>query len=523
MEGNVLSQFELFQHYEESGDSDKSQQYFSMCLTSLEKYQLRLKVLRLIDFRKFNDFQLDLSEQLTVLIGDNGSGKTTVLEAITKNLSWLLGNILKEDRTSRPIVDHDVNIASSHKIAESHLHLSLGESHEYRTTLVKNLEENEASKDSELAEIRSLGDMYRVINARKEINRPLLLFYSVERTNESVQNEYSEKSIGKINTRFSAYQNALTGKASIADFIGWFLPIANLAESEERSRKLIEQKEELDTLQNLYENTNNSSGRAMIERLIKQKATSLNALTDGLREGDQFTSQLKFIKAAISTLLPGFSDIYLDRSTGNVAVYVVIDGEKLHINQLSEGQRIILGLGADIARRLTMLNPVIDVLDDASPLNGQGIVLIDEIELHLHPKWQQNILLNLSKTFKNIQFIVTSHSPQVLSTVDKSNIRILDDNGAAVPDFQTQGVMSSDILERIMGTFSIPQMPVTEKLNELGGLIQEGCYETNKATALFKELQQHFGDSHPEIKKLENQVNLVELKRRVQARKRRYK
>ena len=250
--------------------------------------------------------------------------------------------------------------------------------------------------------------------------------------------------------------------------------------------------------------------------MLEQKKVALKKFTDSLLTGNEFTLQLEIITEAIKSLLPGFSEIYVDRSSGKASVYVIVEDKKLHINQLSDGQQMIIGLAGDLARRLTMLNPVLDDLDDKGPLNGQGIVLIDEIELHLHPKWQQAFLINLQKAFKNIQFIVTTHSPQILSTVDKSSIRILDNElGAIEPDFQTKGVMSSDILEQIMGTFSVPEIEEALKLEALQGLIQEGKFETSVAKTLFDELKRHFGNSHPEIQKIESEVKLVQLKEKI--------
>ena len=87
--------------------------------------------------------------------------------------------------------------------------------------------------------------------------------------------------------------------------------------------------------------------------------------------------------------------------------------EKLSLNQLSGGYRIVLALAADLARRMAQGNPHMD-----DPLQSKAIVLIDEIELHLHPAWQQRILSDLMRTFPNAQFIVSTHSPQVLTTVE---------------------------------------------------------------------------------------------------------
>ena len=89
----------------------------------------------------------------------------------------------------------------------------------------------------------------------------------------------------------------------------------------------------------------------------------------------------------------------------------------LELDQLSGGQRAVLALAADLAWRMAQGNPHLD-----GPLRSEAIVLIDEVELHLHPSWQQRILNDLRRTFPNAQFIVSTHSPQVLTTVEPKHI-----------------------------------------------------------------------------------------------------
>ncbi len=136
-------------------------------------------------------------------------------------------------------------------------------------------------------------------------------------------------------------------------------------------------------------------------------------------------------------------------------------GIELSVNQLSDGERNTLALVGDIAQRLYLLNPAGDA--DAI-LRGEGVVLIDEIELHLHPKWQREIVSKLETTFPSCQFIVTTHSPQVLSHVHEENVWILRLNGvgeveAARPQ-ASFGLDSNRILENIM---DVPERPQEAK------------------------------------------------------------
>src|SRR5690606_16357245 len=96
-------------------------------------------------------------------------------------------------------------------------------------------------------------------------------------------------------------------------------------------------------------------------------------------------------------------------------------GVALPVRQLSDGERGSLALVLDLTRRLSQANPGLD--DPAA--NGPGVVLIDEIDLHLHPKWQRDIVGNLPNAFPNLQFIATTHSPQVIGEVEHDRIQVM--------------------------------------------------------------------------------------------------
>lgn len=94
----------------------------------------------------------------------------------------------------------------------------------------------------------------------------------------------------------------------------------------------------------------------------------------------------------------------------------------LPLEALSDGTRSVISMAADLAYRMVRLNPD---LGARAALETPGIVLIDEVDMHLHPSWQQAVVYDVRKAFPNVQFIVTTHSPQVLSTVPAEAIRIL--------------------------------------------------------------------------------------------------
>jgi predicted ATP-binding protein involved in virulence len=120
-------------------------------------------------------------------------------------------------------------------------------------------------------------------------------------------------------------------------------------------------------------------------------------------------------------------------------------GTELNVMQLSDGERCMLALVGDLARRLSLLNT-----EAEDPLGGEGVVLIDEIDLHLHPLWQRTVVASLERTFPNCQFIITTHSPQILGELKPEQIILFRSEGTSHPQV-SYGLDSSQVLEEIMG------------------------------------------------------------------------
>lgn len=119
--------------------------------------------------------------------------------------------------------------------------------------------------------------------------------------------------------------------------------------------------------------------------------------------------------------------------------------DRLH--SMSDGYRGTLSLVADIAYHMATLNPAMR----EHVLETPGVVLIDEIDLHLHPRWQARILKDLVRIFPNVQFITTTHSPIVVASVPRNNIRVLGEESATIPATETHGRDASDILNTVLG------------------------------------------------------------------------
>lgn len=120
---------------------------------------------------------------------------------------------------------------------------------------------------------------------------------------------------------------------------------------------------------------------------------------------------------------------------------------RLPFSQFSDGYRTMMSMVADIAYRMALLNPMLG----KKVLETPGVVLIDEVDLHLHPLWRARVLQDLQAIFPYVQFIVTTHAPMVISFVPGSCIRILGDERAYKPEHESFGLGSNDVLTGIMG------------------------------------------------------------------------
>ena len=150
--------------------------------------------------------------------------------------------------------------------------------------------------------------------------------------------------------------------------------------------------------------------------------------------------------------------------------------EALDIGQLSDGYRTHFSLVVDVARRMVQLNPSADLSDPARGTNSEAVVLIDEVDLHLDPPWQSRVIRGLSAAFPNAQLVVTTHSEQVLGSVEAESVRKLTwgDGEILVENVPfAQGATGEQILVELMGAPERVPGPVTAKLPEVRELGRE--------------------------------------------------
>jgi predicted ATP-binding protein involved in virulence len=238
-----------------------------------------------------------------------------------------------------------------------------------------------------------------------------------------------------------------------------------------------------------------------------------------------FSPLIDAVREAVNVVLrpTGWGNIwYSEADQGLTASHPDIG--TLAVSQLSDGIRISLAVVADIAFRAVQLNPHLGA--DAGRLT-HGIVLIDEVDMHLHPSWQQLILQLLREAFPRLQFIVTTHSPQVLTSVDAACIRKLVATGDAEAgrgrievrtiSQQTRGLASADVLAAIMGVNPVPDVPEARKLSEYHALIQQDLYDSDEGVRLRAELDAHFSPNHPVMHECDRMIRLQAFKQKLPA------
>jgi len=408
----------------------------------LQAGDIKLHTLSIQGFRGVRQLHLDLPQRgATVLAGINGAGKSTVLAAIATGFSWLLARLANPEARGRSISDYDINNRGHDCFIELSATLDGRPVTWSVTGSLKGTLKPRAELDQLNESVRSI-----LLDLERNPSRPLplVVMYTVNRAVLDIP-----KRIRKRHEfdRFSAYDGALklVGKAEFRTFFEWF-----------------REREDL-------ENENR------------------------LRSPEHRDAQLAAVRAAIETLLENVSGLRVRRNPQRMVVDK--DGEELIVDQLSDGEKCLLATVGDLARRLAIASP-----DSTTPLRGQGVVLIDEVDLHLHPRWQRRVVSALQRTFPNCQFIVTTHSPQVLSHVKEDAVLLgRDDQGLAIlAQRSIYGWDTNRILEEFLEVDERPR-EVKEKLDGYFRAIQTGALQVAEQTR--KELEDEIGSDEPSFKK----------------------
>lgn len=214
---------------------------------------------------------------------------------------------------------------------------------------------------------------------------------------------------------------------------------------------------------------------------------------------------LDALRAVVGELLPEFGNL---RIQDQPRLGFVVDkrGQPFYLHQLSDGERGLLALVFDLTRRLAIANPDCD-----NPIaKGVALVLIDEIELHLHPKWQRDVLQRLRDIFKASQFVVTTHSPLVLGEVPARCVRFLEFvDGKVVVTVPTEayGMDANRILQELMGA-PVRNRQVEGELKTLFELIDRERFD--EARTAIKALGSELGEDEPELTRASSLIRFLE-------------
>lgn len=395
---------------------------------------MKLASVEIRNFRAIEEMTLPLHPQLTVLHGPNACGKTSVLRAIAVGLDAIpaiLPNHVhtfayQEEDARRDVVPAEVRVS---------LHTTDG--------LQWTRDWHLGRRWEHIGQTGLVGWLQRVPEAdrlgKDPLDLPLVAFYDTERTTLESPKKLGGFPEAEEFNRYRALEGALSARTSFPLFFRWFYKMEN--------RELREQKAQGDF--------------------------------------DHRERGLTAVRRAICSLLDGASGPSIRVQPLGLEVTICTEGgeERLDLDQLSGGYRGTLAFAGDLAWRMALGNPHLD-----DPLTSEAVVLIDEIELHLHPSWQQRILGDLTRTFPNAQFIVTTHSPQVLTTVKPEQIvTLVREDGkivARAPGWGTYGAEVGNVLSAVMGVEPRPRNEFSEMLERYRELVEDGKGDTEEALAL---------------------------------------
>ena len=412
---------------------------------------MRIQELHLKNFRGFEDRQFEFHDRLTLIVGENGSGKTSLLEGLSVALGgWLCGfgglesqdrrNLTKADR--RTIVAK-VNNAMLEQLpveVQCRAQLQTGECVDWSRSLTS---QRGRTTTGGLTQIRMISEMYntQIYTATDENTvLPLVAYYSAARLwNEPIHRERKAK---KDKIRIEGYKRSICFSNSIKDAMDYVDRLAHLA----------------------FKDENALSKLTAIRYAIKESLKPVAAIT----------------KVIYDVYLAEFC---VEIDTGEVKPYSLF----------SDGYRCVTSLIIDICRRIMMLNPQ---LGESAIKQTGGVVLIDEIDLHLHPKWQQKVLGDLLQIFPELQFIVTTHAPSVIHSVKSESLMILDGDEAFYPKRGIFGRDVNSILSDIMGATDRPE-EIRSRFSDIYKLIDaEDWVNANHRVC---ELEQVLGECDPEL------------------------
>ncbi|MGA2590412.1 MAG: AAA family ATPase [Bryobacteraceae bacterium] len=423
---------------------------------------MRIDHLVIENFNGFAHRIFRFNPRFNLLVGDNATGKTSVLDALAVAVgSWFLG--LRGFGSSPGISPEEVRVAA-------HAHLDsctfekqfpsriectgvvMGKRISWARELRREGGRTSTVTAKPVSEVASEAE--RRVRAGGEITLPLICSYGTERLwYETVHRKPNGAANGTSRgpSRLDGYR----------DCVGFTIQETKL-----------------------------------IDWIRDQSTVSLQTKQD--------TIALGVVKSAITMCVEGAKSLYYDGRYKDLVVLLDEHGPQLFKN-LSDGQRIMLSLVGDLASRAAILNPH---LANAALRDTPGVVTVDELDLHLHPKWQRRVIRDLKTTFPSIQFIATTHSPQLVGEAQPDEITLLDGGEATTPP-RSFGIDSSRVLEEVMGAKSRDQS-VENLLTGLFRLIDDEDFDG--ARRVLADVETKLGPDDPEVTRARALMAFLESK-----------
>jgi len=434
---------------------------------------MRLSKLTIKNFRLFSDFQIGFHPELTVIVAPNGGGKTTILDAIRIAYGPFLsalptgkGNGIDNSDVRQFKTSVELNRMEPALPVEIAVTGEL-DAHHPASWRREKISEKGSTTRKDAAVLTDLGKQL-LANVAKNENWPLLAYYGTGRLWNQLKLTERKIFTSGFQSRAAGYLDCMEPASSYKFFKDWFRYVTRA--DGDLKLKFIEK---------------NPSATA--EQIAQFKGP--------------FSVLVSAVKQAVNTVLEptGWGGLSYSLSLEDASIEHPEHGV-LAVSQMSDGIRNSLALAADIAWRCVQLN---EHLGDRAVIATEGIVLIDEVDMHLHPEWQQLVISTLRKAFPAIQFIVTTHSPQVLTTVHRECIRILHGTDGQIvvetPAHETYAQESRTTLEDVFDVDSRPPMDINKKLQEYLKLVESGNDDTVKARKLRDELIASLGEGDPQL------------------------
>jgi predicted ATP-binding protein involved in virulence len=458
---------------------------------------VKLTKLRLQNYRCFDALEIEFHEKLTVLIAPNGGGKTTLLDAARVALWPFVKGFDLGSQTGKAatIQIDDVRLALLNEgnmepqtpcVIEAWGDWSVNERNKHwlqqRSSLKKG---TNTTGDVAVKAMTSHGKaLESQVRSDQQVTLPLVSYLGTSRLwfEGRFTSTAAETTLDKSEySRTSGYLNCLSYSSSFKAFTAWYGWIY-------RSYR----EEQLIALEKKIE--------------LSEKGLRLFQIVEA-------------IKVSIDTLIKrttGWHSLEYSASYHQQLVMHHPVNGTLPVDMLSDGLRNAIAMVADLAFRACKLNPH---LGARAPLETPGIVLIDEVDMFLHPQWQQAILGSLQESFTELQFIVTTHSPQVLSTVKSDCIKALFKDGqgqwqAHTPDQEILGMESSIALNDIMGVNPVPPVDEARLIADYTAAIENGQHETSDAMAMRKLLLAIYGAEHSVLRDADRLIRFQSFKLR---------